>query len=156
MKGLTRLIIVVMTNQDMPFGINISVGKFTLANGICSNHTKCICLVTFAIEISASVTPTIGLQCNLTCTVSGAELFDSTVTYQWFKDGTIISDVNESTLILQSSQTDAGEYTCKADVSSEYLIPSFTSNVSNTYRLCFALGKLKIASHDHTYVWLFL
>ena len=106
--------------------------------------------MTLVVEISASVTPEIGLQCNLTCVVTGAELFDPTITYWWFKDGTIISGGNDSILTLSSlSHTDAGEYMCRTNLSSEFLIPPFTSNVSNNYRLCFALGKLTFTSHDH-------
>ena len=97
--------------------------------------------MTLSAEINPSVTPEIGLQCNLTCTVTEVESLDPAIAYQWFKDGEIISSVTDSVLTIQSlNHTDAGEYMCVAILSSEKLIPTFISNISKTYLICFKLG----------------
>ena len=97
--------------------------------------------VTPSIEINPSVTPEIGLQCNLTCTVTGAESYNPAITYQWFKDGVIILNATESVLSIMSLEhNDAGQYMCIVNLTSEKLIPSFLSNMSNTYFICFTLG----------------
>ena len=55
---------------------------------------------------------------SLTCTVTGAErLTDSVITYQWFKDGEVVSGQTMETL----SFSDAGSYTCQATVMSSLL-----------------------------------
>ena len=109
-----------------------------------ASHDAVITVVMFVVEIIASNTPEIGQQCNLTCSTtisSEAEHLNLNITYQWYKDGAILSDMNDSTLVYQSlMHADAGGYVCEANVSSEHLIPSFTSWKSVTYRLCFPLG----------------
>ena len=98
--------------------------------------------VKFTTEINASVIPEIGQQCNLTCTVVNleAEHLNPTITYQWYKDGAILPNTNTSIIALQSLiRTDAGEYMCEVNVSSEQLIPSLTRKKS-IFRLCFTLG----------------
>ena len=54
----------------------------------------------------------------------------------------MISDsMNDSTLVFESlTHADAGGYVCEANVSSDHLIPSFTSRKSVTHRFCFPLG----------------
>ena len=94
-----------------------------------------------SIEINPSVTPEIGLQCNLTCTVTGAESYNPAITYQWFKNGVIISNATNSVLSIRSLEhIDAGQYVCIVNLTSEKLIPSFISNMSNTYLICFTPG----------------
>ena len=98
-------------------------------------------IVTPLIGINPSIIPEIGLQCNLTCTVTGAESYNLAITYQWFKDGVIISNATESMLTITSLEhNDAGQYMCVVNLTSEKLIPSFLSNMSNTYLICFTLG----------------
>ena len=98
-------------------------------------------IVTLFIEINPSVTPEIGLQLNLTCTVTGAESYNPAITYQWFKDGVIISNATESVLTITSLEhSDAGQYMCVVNLISVNLIPSFISSMSNTYMICFTLG----------------
>ena len=69
---------------------------------------------------------------SLTCTVTGAEgLTGSTITYQWFKDGEVVSDQTMETLSFPSlSFSHAGGYTCQATVMSSLLSRSIiiTSN----------------------------
>ena len=97
--------------------------------------------MTLSIEISPSAMPEIGLQCNLTCTVARVENLDPTIVYQWFKDRVMISNVTDSVLSIQSlKHSDAGEYMCVATWSSERVIPSFTTIISNTYFICFTPG----------------
>ena len=98
-------------------------------------------IVTPSIEINSSVTPEIGLQCSLTCTVTGAESYNPAISYQWFKNGVIISNATNSVLSIRPLQhNDAGQYTCVVNLTSEKLIPSFISNMSNTYLICFTPG----------------
>ena len=97
--------------------------------------------MTVSIEINPSVTPEIGLQCNLTCTVTGAESYNPAITYQWFKNGVIISNATNSVLSIRSLEhIDAGQYMCIVNLTSEKLIPSFISNMSNIYLICFTPG----------------
>ena len=97
--------------------------------------------MTPSIEISPSVTPEIGLQCSLTCTVTGVEHYNPAVTFQWFKNGVMILNATDSVLTIQAlKHTDAGEYMCIVNMSSEKLIPSFISNINNTFVMCFTLG----------------
>ena len=81
------------------------------------------------------------MQCNLTCNVRGVESYNSIIVYQWFKDGVMILNATNSVLVIQSlDHIDAGEYMCTVNLTSEKLIPSFISNESNTYLMCFAIG----------------
>ena len=67
-------------------------------------------------------TPTVGQSYSLTCTVAGAEQLNPTITYQWFKDNTVISGETQSTLSFSSlSLSDAGQYRCDVTVSSPYV-----------------------------------
>ena len=97
--------------------------------------------MTISIEINASVTPEIGLQCNLICTVTAAGGYNPAITYQWFKNGVIISNATDSVLSIRSlGHIHAGQYMCIVNFTSEKLIPSFISNMSNTYLICFTPG----------------
>lgn len=97
--------------------------------------------MTPSIEINPSVTPEIGLQCNLTCTVTGIEHYNPAITYQWFKGRMIISNATDSVLSIRSLEhIDAGQYMCIVNLTLEKLIPSFISNMSNTYLICFTPG----------------
>lgn len=97
--------------------------------------------MTPSIEINPSVTPEIGLQCNLTCTVTGIEHYNPAITYQWFKGRVIISNATDSVLSIRSLEhIDAGQYMCIVNLTLEKLIPSFISNMSNTYLICFTPG----------------
>ena len=62
---------------------------------------------------------------TLTCGVSGAENLNSTITYQWTKNnGTQTQVGTDSTTLFffPLKLSDAGQYTCQATVSSNYLI----------------------------------
>ena len=62
---------------------------------------------------------------SLTCTVTGAEGLtdaDAMVTYQWFKNGAVVSDQTMATLSYSPlTFSDAGSYTCQATVTSSLL-----------------------------------
>ena len=67
-------------------------------------------------------TPTVGESHSLTCTVTGADRLNPTITYQWFKDNTVVSGETQSTLSFSSlSLSDAGQYICDVTVSSNFL-----------------------------------
>ena len=80
-------------------------------------------------------TPTVGESYSLTCTVTGADRLNPTITYQWFKNNTVVSGETQSTLSISSlSLSDAGQYRCDVTVSSTLLSQSIT-NMSNTQDL---------------------
>ena len=95
-----------------------------------------------AVSIVASVAaPMIGSMFSLTCTVSGAErLTDSTITFQWFKNGVTVS--GQTVIALSFSSfiiSDAGSYSCLATVSSSLLsgpIAAFSSNSVDVTLTC--------------------
>ena len=80
-------------------------------------------------------TPTVGESYSLTCTVTGADRLNPTITYQWFKDNTVVSGETQSTLSFSSlSLSHAGQYRCDVTVSSTLLSQSITE-MSNTHDL---------------------
>ena len=85
---------------------------------------------TVSVSVDAGVaTPTVGAMYSLTCTVTGAErLTGSTITYQWFKDGVVVSGQTMETLSFTSlTFSDAGGYTCEATVMSSLLSGPITT-----------------------------
>ena len=70
---------------------------------------------------------------SLTCTVTGAErLTGSTITYQWFKDGVVVSDQTMETLSFTPlTFSDAGGYTCEATIMSSLLSGPITTTRSS-------------------------
>ena len=64
-----------------------------------------------------------GQNCTLSCTVTGLNSSDSTITYQWMKNnGTHQIQIgnNSDTLSFSSFRlSDAGQYTCQVTVDSE-------------------------------------
>ena len=80
-------------------------------------------------------TPTVGGSYSLTCTVTGADRLNATITYQWFKDNTGVSGETQSTLSFSSlSLSDAGQYSCDVTVSST-LLSQPIAKMSNTWDL---------------------
>ena len=73
----------------------------------------------------------VGQNYQLTCNVTGAENFNSVITYRWTKnDGSGQSQVgaNSSTLSFTPLRlSDAGSYVCGATVSSSYLTSDITA-----------------------------
>ena len=73
--------------------------------------------------------PIAGQSYNLTCSVLGAENLDSSINYQWIKNDIIRQ--NSSTLSFSPLRlSDAGVYTCRVTVSSDYLDNDLTANSS--------------------------
>ena len=84
-----------------------------------------------SLSVDAGVTtPTVGAMYSLTCTVTGAErLTGSTITYQWFKDGVMVSDQTMETLSFTSlTFSDAGGCTCEATIMSSLLSGPITTS----------------------------
>ena len=80
-------------------------------------------------------TPTVGESYSLTCTVTGTDRLNPTITYRWFKDNTVVSGETQSTLSFSSpSLSDAGQYRCRVTVSSTLLSRSISA-LSNTQDL---------------------
>ena len=80
-------------------------------------------------------TPTVGENYSLTCTVTGADQLNPTMTYQWFKDSTTISGKRQSTLSFSPLRvSDTGKYRCFVTVSSTLLSHSIPET-SNTWDL---------------------
>ena len=77
-------------------------------------------------------TPTVTESYFLTCTVTGADRLNSTITYRWIKNNAAVSSETQSTLSFSSlSLSDAGQYRCRVTVSSTLLSRSISA-VSNT------------------------
>ena len=70
---------------------------------------------------------------SLTCTVSGAErLTSAMVTYQWLKDGAVVSDQTMATLSFSPlTFSDAGSYSCWGTVTSSLLSVPISQNSTN-------------------------
>ena len=79
-------------------------------------------------------TPMAGSMYSLTCNVTGAETLSGVnKTYQWFKDGVLVSGQTMETLSFNPlSFSDAGRYTCQATVTSSLLSGPITANSSNS------------------------
>ena len=91
--------------------------------------------------------PAVGIQYTLNCTVSitGADRLIPTITYQWFKDNTVVSGETQSTLSFSSLRlSDAGQYRCDVTVSSTLSI----INMSNTQDLTLQ-GKFELRQYDY-------
>ena len=78
----------------------------------------------------------VGSMYSFTCTVTGAERLTDAgamVTYQWFKNGEIVSMDTPSFQTLTIS--DDGSYTCQATVTSGLLSAPVSRNSTNTVRI---------------------
>ena len=71
-------------------------------------------MITVTIVVSGCETPIAGQSYTLTCSVSGA----STTTYQWRKNGTMMSQTGPTLSFSPLRFTDAGQYTCEVIVNS--------------------------------------
>ena len=71
---------------------------------------------------------------SLSCDITGAENLNTpTFTYQWRRNGGVISGQQGSTLSLSPlTASNAGEYNCSVTVSSTSLSSTVTVNSSNT------------------------
>ena len=72
---------------------------------------------------------------NCTALITEASQLNPTITYQWFKNNTVVSGETQSTLSFFSlSLSDAGQYRCDVNVSSTLLSQSIIA-MSNTQDL---------------------
>ena len=71
---------------------------------------------------------------SLTCTVTGAEgLTGAMVTYQWLKNGAVVSGQTMATLSFSPlTFSDAGSYTCQATITSSLLSGPITTNSTSS------------------------
>ena len=79
-----------------------------------------------SVEVNASgAIPTAGQNYQLTCSGSGAENLNPTITYRWTKNngsGQIQVGANSSTLSFTPLRlSDAASYVCEVTISSSYL-----------------------------------
>ena len=75
---------------------------------------------------------------TLTCGASGAENLNSTITYMWFKNnGTQVQlgTTSKKLSFFPLKLSDAGRYTCQANVSSGYLSRDITMMDSYDVRI---------------------
>ena len=89
----------------------------------------------------------VGLVYSLTCTITGTErLTISNVTYQWFKDGAVVSEQAMETLSFSSlTLSDAGSYSC-ATILSSYLLSGPISRNSDPFTIMLSCKSLP---HTH-------
>ena len=84
-------------------------------------------------SVSADVPPMAGMPLTLTCDVGGAEMITPTKTYQWSRNGMVVSDQRQRTLSFTFlAYSDAGQYSCAVDISSS-LLSSSISAVSDPF-----------------------
>ena len=88
----------------------------------CSHFPSSDPTITVSVDVGGA-TPIVGEVYSLTCTITGAEgLTGSTITYQWLKDGGVVSGQTVETLSFTFlTFSDAGGYTCEATVMSSLL-----------------------------------
>jgi hypothetical protein len=82
---------------------------------------------TIIVQITGGeVTPNIGREYTLTCSILGAENLNATLAYKWRNEDQSLS--NSSVLQFSSLKlSDAGRYTCQVLVTSSYLYNSITA-----------------------------
>ena len=88
--------------------------------------------ITIRIIDGDAAPPVVGSMYSLTCIVTGAErLTDSTIFYQWFKDGAMVAEQTTKTLSFTFlTLSNAGSYTCQATIMSSFLSAPITSTSS--------------------------
>ena len=88
------------------------------------------------VTISGDVNPMPGMMLTLTCNVAGAEMITSpTPTYQWSKNGVVVSDQTQQTWSFSSLMfSDADQYSCAVNISSS-ILPSTISVISNPFNV---------------------
>ena len=78
----------------------------------------------------------VGSVYSLTCTVTGAERLTDAgamVTYQWLKNGAVVSDQTMATLSFSPlTFSDAGRYTCQMTITSSLLrVPDISHSINS-------------------------
>lgn len=85
--------------------------------------------------ISVSDIPFAGDSYSLTCTVTKADRLNPTITYQWFKNNTMVSGETQSNLFFHSlSMSHVGSYRCDVTITSSLLRQPILA-MSNTQQL---------------------
>lgn len=57
-----------------------------------------------------------GLNYSLSCEVSGIDTNPTTLSYEWKKDGTLLSDTGSLLSFYPLRLSDAGEYSCEVNI----------------------------------------
>ena len=107
----------------------LSKGSVYIENGwyhsIYTTYSFFHAVPTLTVEVSASGGASIGIKgFSLTCSLSGADNLDATVSYQWTKNNGTRTQLGSNTNRLSFSSlrlSDTGEYVCVAFVSLPYL-----------------------------------
>ena len=90
-------------------------------------------------QISGGVTPTAGEDYQLTCSVSGAENLNPTITYRWTRNsgsGQTQVGANLNALsFIPLRLPDAASYICEVTVSSSYLVSDIMATNSFDVRI---------------------
>jgi hypothetical protein len=91
----------------------------------------------------------VGSMYSLTCIVTGAErLTDSTIDYQWLKDGeTVTEETNKTLSFTVLTLSDTGSYTCQATVISSLL--SAPINSTSTAFTCELQRQINFIRYDN-------
>ena len=88
------------------------------------------------VSVSGDVAPVARMMLTLTCNVDGADMITNpTITYQWFRDGMVVSDQTQQTWSFSSlAYTDAGQYSCAVNISST-ILPSTITAIADPFNV---------------------
>ena len=104
-----------------------------------------------SVPITASqATPVLGQIYSLTCDVTGAENLSPSITYQWTKNNGNQIGTNENFSFSSLRLSDAGQYTCRATVSSPYLSGDITMTGTHDIRIQSKFGCILYVHVDGT------
>ncbi len=125
-------------------GLNLAIScTFSLL------HTAPTVHITVNVVPSSVATPVVGSMYSLICTITGAERLtehDAVVNYQWLKNDALVSRQTMATLSFSPlTPSDAGNYTCRATVTSSLLSVPIIS-ASNTSNLFVLACKIKFSN----------
>ena len=89
---------------------------------------------TITVSVSADpATPMAGSMLTLTCSVTGADMISPTINYQWSRNGVVEPSQMQQTWSFSSlSYSDAGQYSCAVDISSN-ILPSSINATSDLF-----------------------
>ena len=91
-------------------------------------------------SVNVNITPSsnghqsVGSQFNIACAALGFDHLNPGFNIQWRKTGGLInisSQVNDSLAFSSLRLSDAGEYTCEVNVTSDYLVNGYTTGMGN-------------------------
>jgi PKD repeat protein len=86
----------------------------------------------------------LGQSYSLTCGVTGAANLNPSITYQWTNNNGAQIGTNEVLSFASFSFSDAGQYTCRATVSSPYLNNDITMTNTHDVRIQSKFGYILV------------